>query len=145
MNRAQRFVAVLALPALVFLPFFWDTSCFREGWRCQETRPFFMVLASIALLLAIARLLEHSFAALRRHPTASRLALGLPVAAVAAMVVFLDLHGGSDFFAPLRLPFWWIAVAGVAAAERWLLAGDGRVIEGEFRDLGRPPAIRRRQ
>lgn len=143
MSRAQRLVLVLALPALVFLPFYWDVSCFREGWRCQETRPFFMVLASIALLLVIARLLGHSFAPLRRRPI--RLALALPVAAASAMIVFLDLHGGADFFDSLRLPFWWIVVAIVAAAELWLLAGDGRVIEGEFRDLGRSSAIRRRQ
>lgn len=143
MNQAQRLVLVLALPALVFLPFYWDGSCFREGWRCQETRPFLMLLASIALLLVIARLLEHSFTPLRRQPV--RLALGLPVAAASAMLVFLDLHGGSDFFDSLRLPFWWIVVASVAGVELWLLAGDGRVIEGEFRDLGRSSSIRRRQ
>lgn len=140
MSRAQRLVLVLALPALVFLPFYWDASCFREGWRCQETHPFFMALASIALLLVIARLLGHPFTPLRRRPI--RLALGLPVAAASAMLVFLDLHGGSDFFDSLRLPFWWIAVACVAAAELWLLAGAGRVIEGEFRAIARPPTIR---
>ena len=145
MNRAQRFVSVLALPELVFLPFYWDASCFREGWRCQETRPFFMLLASIALLLVIARLLGHSFTPLRCRPALSRIALGLPAVTAAAMFIFLDLHGGWDFFDPLRLPFWWIAVASVAGAEIWLLAGDGRVIEGEFRDLGRSSSIRRRQ
>lgn len=142
MNRAQRLVLVLALPALVFLPFYWDASCFREGWRCTETRPFFMVLVSIALLLVIARILGHSFTLLRRRPVLSRIALGLPVVISAAMFVFLDMHGGSDFFDPLRLPLWWIAVAGVAAAELWLLAGAGRVIEGEFREIARSPTIR---
>jgi len=139
-SRAQRLVLVLALPALVFLPFYWDASCFREGWRCQETRPFFMLLALIVLLLVIARLLGHSFAPLRRRPI--RLALGLPVVSAVAMVVFLDLHGGSDFFDPLRLPFWWIAVAGVVAADLWLLAGACRVIEGEFQEIARSPTIR---
>lgn len=142
MSRAQRLVLVLALPALVFLPFYWDASCFREGWRCQETRPFFMVLASIALLLVIAQLLGHSFTPLRRQPV--RLALGLPVASAVTMVVFLDLYGGSDFFDPLRLPFWWIAVVSVAAAELWLLAGAGRVVEGEFRELRRNQIAERR-
>ena len=137
MSRAQRFVSVLALPALVFLPFYWDASCFREGWRCSETRPFVMVLVSIALLLVIARMLGHSFTLLRRRPVLPRIALGLPAITAAAMFIFLDLHGGSDFFDPLRLPFWWIAVASVAAGEIWLLAGDGRVIEGEFRELRR--------
>lgn len=142
MSRAQRLVLVLALPALVFLPFYWDAGCFREGWRCQETRPFFMLLASIALLLVIARLLGHSFAPLRRRPI--RLALGMPVASAVAMVVFLELYGGSDFFDPLRLPFWWIAVASVAAAELWLLADVGRVIEGEFCELRRDRITERR-
>lgn len=144
MNRAQRFVSVLALPALVFLPFYWDASCFREGWRCQDTRPFFMLLASIALLLVIARLLGRSFTLLRCRPVLPRIALGLPVASAVAMVAFLDLHGGSDFFDALRLPFWWIAVACVTAAEMWLLAGDGRVIEGEFRELRRNRVVERR-
>lgn len=142
MNRAQRLVLVLALPALVFLPFYWDSSCFREGWRCQEMRPFFMLLASIALLLVIARLLGYSFTPLRRRPIL--FALGLPVASAVTMVVFLDLYGGSDFFDPLRLPFWWIAVVSVAAAELWLLAGAGRVIEGEFRELRRNQIAERR-
>lgn len=146
MNRAQRLVVVLTLPALVFIPFYWHTGCLLGNWRCQETRPFLMTLAGLAVLIASGLILRFDFNRLRRRPLGGRIALALPLVVPAAMVVFLDLHGGSDFFSDQRLPFWWIVLALVAVAELWLLSSrGGRVIDGEFRKVDDAPVVTSRQ
>lgn len=139
MNRAQRLIVVLALPALVFLPFYGDTSCFRANWRCEETRPFVMALAGAGVLIVSGLLLRFDFARLRRRPLGMRIAVALPVVALLAMAVFLDTHGGSDLFDDLRLPLWWIVLAVVTLVELWLFSvpRDRRsaVVEGEFSEV----------
>ncbi|MDO8346369.1 MAG: hypothetical protein Q7S85_00565 [Rugosibacter sp.] len=136
MNRAQRLVVVLALPALVFIPFYWHTGCLLGNWRCEETRPFLMTLAGLAVMIVSGLVLRFDFDRLRRRLAGLWFAIVLPIAAGFIMAAFLDLHGGNDLFDDRRLPFWWIVILIVAAFELWLLSGDGgRVIDGEFREL----------
>lgn len=136
MNRAQRLVVVLALPALVFIPFYWHTGCLLGNWRCEETRPFLMTLAGLAVMIVSGLVLRFDFDRLRWRLAGLWFAIVLPIAAGFIMAVFLDLHGGNDLFDDRRLPFWWIVILIVAALELWLLSGHGsRVIDGEFREL----------
>jgi hypothetical protein len=145
MNRAQRLVLVLTLPALVFVPFYWHTGCLLGNWHCQETRPFLMTLAGFAVLIISGLILRFDFNRLRRRPLGLRIAIALPFVAGFIMAVFLDLHGGNDLFYDRRLPFWWIGLVLVAAFELWLLSdGGGRVIDGQYRKVDDAPVVRRR-
>lgn len=146
MNRAQRLVVVLALPALVFIPFYWHTGCLLGGWRCHETRPFLMTLAGLAVLIVSGLVLGFDFDRLRQRLAGLWVAIALPIVVGFIMAVFLDLHGGNDLFHYRRLPFWWVTILIVAALELWLLTGrGGRVIDGKFRKVDDAPVVRSRQ